>query len=300
MGYPTPGRRRQRTGGITVAELVDRQRPTPTTTGAVGTMPPAPDEHGEPGTVALAEVMPAAPERGTSTMARAGRIAGLCVGVLAVFGAVTAAWAVNDEQKAQPPVAAPYLEIAGVNALRLDSLAARLGDRGAGPVGAAQTPRIGSTENKDTNSKDTNSKNTESKDKPTNRPPRHGASTRKHPVSTSGEDTRRSDVPSDSQRSPEGVVRRFYRLLATDPDRAVRQLDPELAGTDAESLVRSWSGTRRVTVDQLTTSEDGTVTAVVRIQRPDGSWLRVRQLFRTTNGELPLIDSVRVLSAQRG
>jgi hypothetical protein len=100
------------------------------------------------------------------------------------------------------------------------------------------------------------------------------------------------------------VVSRFYRLLGSKPSSAAKLLNPHLLGSGLLDFVDSWQHTREVHVESVTRRSRDTVEAVVRVLRPDGTWLRLRQLVTLSGshgqGRLPVIEHVKLLSAQRG
>lgn len=294
MDDPTTGRRRHRSGGVSVAQLVDRGNPVGESISPTPEpMDTAPTRHAAPGatTILSADAPPAESraetEHGSSTLASVCRRVGLTVGVLAVCSAVTVAWAINQQEPQQQATAVPaHYEITGAQALRPDSVAAHLGeqrtarqDAQPGSAGPVHGPSDAQAD----------------EDRPPGRP--DGADLRAGAAEGS---TTSADAQVGRDSSPAALVRRFYELLARQPDRAAELLAPQLVGSDTASFVRSWSRMRDLRVEQVTTHPDGTVTAVVRMLEPDGTWLRVRQSLRTAGDELPRIDSVRLVSAQRG
>lgn len=297
MDYPTTGRRRQRSGAVSVAELVERSHPVDedpvptfeqTQTGAT--------RHSARGatTILSADAPPEEAVSGTeepasSTLAKICRTAGMTIGVLAVVAAVTTASTIDKQQPKQQPSTAPArYEITGVQALRPDAVAAHLGEQDAG----AGTQRDGKASPLPSPS------DGQADDR---MPGNAGRPAHAHTdASTVPGSTTSAGVQFGKDASPAVVVRRFYQLLAKDPSRAVTLLAPKLIGSGTDAFVQSWSRMRALRVEQLADHPDGTVTAVVRTLQPDGSWLRVRQLITTTGGPLPMIDTVRLVSAQRG
>ena len=105
-------------------------------------------------------------------------------------------------------------------------------------------------------------------------------------------------VRTDEQLSKTQLVERFFRLAAGAPDRAFSLLDGTLLGTDLGQFTRSWSGVRDVQVLDVREQGDG-VLAVVRLRLPDGSYLRLQQLFDVANTPPRRIIGAEILSAQR-
>jgi hypothetical protein len=95
------------------------------------------------------------------------------------------------------------------------------------------------------------------------------------------------------------IVRQFYRLLAAEPPAAFAMLDPALSAADPAGFVLSWASTRAVSVERIEAQPDKSVLAVVSVQRQDSTWLRVEQVFRTTDGHPPRIATAELLAAQR-
>jgi hypothetical protein len=101
-------------------------------------------------------------------------------------------------------------------------------------------------------------------------------------------------------QNPTDVVTEFYqRVVGPRPSSATNLLAPGLL-EDTSDFLRSWSETTAVEIEQVQPQSDSSVLAIVRMLRPDGSWMRVQQLLHVTSGLPRLIDSVELLSAQRG
>lgn len=298
MDYPTTGRRRQRSGGVSVAQLVERSHPVDESSAVTltATLEPVdhPTRHNGPSitTIPAADAPPAeealeGSERGTSTLARVCRTASLTIGVLAVAAAVTTAATIDKHQQKQQ-AAPPSYEITGVQALRPDAVAAHLGEQ-----------RTGSDAGRSSDVSPLPSPSDGQADDVLPRGMPRAGQVRPEASTTPGQTTS-ADANVNKDESPAGVVRHFYQVLAKAPGQAAGLLAPTLIGTNTQAFVRSWRQMRALRVEQLADHPDGTVTAVVRMLEPDGSWLRVRQLITTTDGDLPMIGTVRLVSAQRG
>ncbi|GAB2980674.1 hypothetical protein GCM10027184_33880 [Saccharothrix stipae] len=262
----TSGRRHNRAGSVTVAELI-RKQPTPV---RIRTRDQAttPGLAAEPSPVAYppgAQTDPRPPGRGST---RAAKLAGVATGAIVLFGSIAAASVLAGNRPAGPdqPRVEPPAAISGSSALRPDLLSAELGgdrsDRLPAPARQAVPPAA--------------------------------AAPQQSPVMV---------PPPQVNAGPEpqvDVVRRFFELLPAKPADASRLLSPELLGGDARDFVDSWDHVQAITIESTRLRPDGAVLAVVSMQERTGRWIRVEQLFRLTDTSVPRIVATEVLSAQRG
>ncbi|MFI9814860.1 hypothetical protein [Saccharothrix variisporea] len=256
----TSGRRHNRTGSVSVAELIRKQR-TPLRI-------PSPEQAATQGLVT--ELLGEPVHRSAPPPSRRGaRIAGLVTGVLVLLTSV-AAVAVLAGQRApgpeRPRPVAPR-EISGSSALRPDVLSAELGG-GTGPA----VP--------------------DGADAPAELVPM-AADELEAPSAVPPPSVATGPNPQVD------VVRRFYELLPAKPAEAARLLSPELVGGSARDFVTSWDRIQAMTIESTTARPDGSVLAVVSMQERTGRWMRVEQVFWLTDTSQPRIIATRVLSAQR-
>ncbi|MBB5954947.1 hypothetical protein FHS29_001517 [Saccharothrix tamanrassetensis] len=262
----TSGRRHNRAGSVSVAELI-RKQPAPVRIPfreQAANRAQVADLLGEPAHQAAPR-----PSR------RAARLAGLATGAVVLLASVAAASILASHRADGParPSVPPPAEISGSSALRPDVLSAELGgiDHLPAPVPpaplAADVPvdmplEVVSDEPPDTEVV----------------PPREAAT--------------RSKPQLD-------VVRHFYELLPAKPSEAAQLLTPELVGGNAGEFVAAWGRVQAITIESTALRPDGTVHAVVSMQELSGRWMRVEQLFWLTDTSRPRIVGTQVLSAQR-
>ncbi|XVV03189.1 hypothetical protein ACQPW3_38610 [Actinosynnema sp. CA-248983] len=260
----TSGRRHNRTGSVSVAELIRKQR-TPLRIHS-------PEQAADLGLVT--ELLGEPVHRSAPPPSRRGaRIAGLVAGALVLITSV-AAVAILAGHRAPGPdrsrVAAPR-EISGSSALRPDVLSAELGGTPAG-VDAPRAEVVPAPMAAD------------------------------EPVVVD-EPVAPSVVPPPSVATGPhprvDVVRRFYELLPAKPAEAARLLSPELVGGSGRDFVASWDRIQSITIESTSARPDGSVLAVVSMQERTGRWMRVEQVFWLTETTQPRIIGTRILSAQR-
>ncbi|PRY43648.1 hypothetical protein [Umezawaea tangerina] len=262
----TTGRRHNRAGSITVAELI-RNQPSPVRI----------PSREEADTEDLVEDVLGMEETDQRRSNRAAKAAGLVAGALVLFASVAAAsiLAGNRPESTSAPRTAAAIELSGSTALRPDLLSARLGDEPAAAPTAETTPSA-------SNAPIAADPRTET---PSSAPPTGSAAA---PPSVAIGSQPRIDV-----------VREFYSLLPAQPAAAALLLTSDLVGGDALGFVRSWSTIKAITVDSTTQRPDGSVLAEVSMQELDGRWLRVEQLFWFGDTSVPKIVGTELLSAQR-
>jgi len=261
----TTGRRHNRAGSITVAELI-RKQPSPIR---------IPSREEAETDVLVEDVLGLEESTDRRRPNRAAKAAGLMTGALVLFASVAAASILagkRPESPPEPPVAAP-IELSGSTALRPDLLSARLGN-------AEPAIPLDATGNASTA--------TPAPHAPLAADPSAPPSASVAPPPT---------LPPTSQPKID-VVRGFYDLLPANPTEASRLLTADLVGGNTLDFVRSWSTIKAITVESTTLQPDGSVLADVSMQELDGRWLRVQQRFWFADTSTPKIIATELLSAQ--
>ncbi|MFD4676355.1 hypothetical protein ACFWNN_42000 [Lentzea sp. NPDC058450] len=272
----TTGRRHNRAGSISVAELI-KQQPTSirilsnedAATDALVTSLLGPTET----MTATTAVIPVVPgrRRRDAKPSRIGRVAGLLTGAIVLVSSIAGAAILAGKRpdNAGVPVSKRPVALSGSSALRPDVLSAQLpNERPPAQTTDAVVPM-----------------------------PQPSALL----LETSAQETAEPATPEVSVGPlPQvDVVKKFYELLTTKPGAAAKLLSPELVGASPAEFVKSWGTIKTVNVDQTSVRPDGSVLAVVSMQEADGSWLRIEQLFWLTSTTQPRIVGTEVLSAQR-
>ncbi|GAA0237641.1 hypothetical protein GCM10010492_40920 [Saccharothrix mutabilis subsp. mutabilis] len=264
----TSGRRHNRTGSVSVAELIRKQR-TPLRI-------PSPEQAATQGLVT--ELLGEPVHRSAPPPSRRGaRIAGLVTGALVLITSVAAVAVLAGHRAPGPerPRAAAPREISGHSALRPDVLSAELGGS-AEPGGSTRTGDGAEP----------------------------GRPAEVAPLPMAADDPAAPSVvpPPSVATGPNprvDVVRRFYELLPAKPAEAARLLSPELVGGSGREFVAAWDRIQSITIESTSARPDGSVLAVVSMQERTGRWMRVEQVFWLTETSQPRITGTRVLSAQR-
>jgi hypothetical protein len=221
---------------------------------------------------------PGSHRRPVSKAAQAAKIAGLGVASFALCASIAYGSMITHERREHgaPEVAArPTMNISGEQALLPDRLNSVVPKGGA--TGLPELP------GPPTNASDTI-------DNPGAAPPM--ASPPAHQGSASGPALPRGEL------SKKELVEQFYRLVPTWPAQAFNLIDSTLLGTDLNQFVQSWSTVSGLEVLEVT-ERDNNVFAVVRMRLPDGTHLRVQQLFDVANTTPKRIVGAEILSAQR-
>lgn len=279
MERATKGRRHTRAGSVTVADLVGKQTPAlrvlhrkEEVTGRLGYDVPVPAR------------VPV-PESPTSRATKVARFAGYTAGALALFGSVAAASLITTRTQNTVLAAqsAPPGAITGATALRPDLL--------GGSLGATRQDRAPSAQSVSTPN-DIEQQTMAAVDTPQAAPQVTPESSTEAPVST--------DLPVEGPPENTEIVTQFYRLVGSRPAAAFALIDPGLLGADPSGFISSWSAVRAVKVERVEARPPNSVLAVVCVQQPDGKWLRVEQLLRTSRSTPPRITSAEILSAQLG
>lgn len=277
----TSGRRHNRAGSVSVAELIGKQPPPlrirSRDRDATREFPPEPFE---PAPVRVRPVP--RPTR------RAARLAGVLTGVVVLLAAVVAASLLasrRDTGPDRPRVEAPPA-ISGPSALRPDVLSAELDDS---PVDQAADGR---------------SADGRRVGQPVGQPAVDVPMDVDVPMAV---DVPPADTvvmppiePHPGPNAQVDAVRRFYGLLPAKPAEAARLLAPELLGGDVREFAAAWGRVQAITIESTTPLPDGAVLAAVSMQERTGRWLRVEQLFRLSDTTVPRIVGTEVLSAQQG
>jgi hypothetical protein len=281
---PTTGHRRHDAGSVTVVDLIRRQETGPVRIPSANEM----------ATVQLTdELLGELPEQPLdhprSWLARGAKLAGLALGSLLLCGSVYAASTLTHHPSATTAADGDGDDtvLTGIGALRPDTLAGQLGATGKPATTAPPAPTrapadpLGSGSIASGRATGTIS----------------GRST---PATTPAASTTTATPPTHS--SPADLVRAFYQLVATDPDRASQLLSPVLLhGKGANSgFDDAWSSLSGVQVESVRQVSAHSVQAVVRLREADGSWLRVVEVLHVTGGHDPLINGAELLSAQHG
>jgi hypothetical protein len=273
----TTGRRHNRVGSISVAELI-KQQPGPVRilsteeagTDALVTSLLGPTEN----MTATTAVIPVTPGRRRRTKSsRTAKVAGLVTGAIVLVSSVAGAAVLAGNRPANVgiPGTERLVALSGSSALRPDVLSAQL---------------------------------------PNERPPLQTTpDAAAAPMPQPSELLLETSAPTSAEPStPEvsvgplpqvDVVKKFYELLMTKPGSAAKLLSPDLVGANPADFVKSWGTVKVVNVDQTSVRPDGSVLAVVSMQEADGSWLRIEQIFWLTSTTQPRIVGTEVLSAQR-
>lgn len=291
MDRPSSGHRRHDaesgTGTVTVVDLIRREQGPVRIPSAdeAATIQFTMDLLGEPDPAGPADE----PEHG-GWLHKGAKLAGLAFGSILLCGSVYAASTLTHHGSGGDPAltdnALGDTVLTGAGALRPDEVAAQLsGATPYQPTPAAQTPQSAPAVGA-------------------------GAATGKATGTVVGTAPPSTTVPtttadsggpaSSGPRSATDVVRGFYDLLAKDPGLATEWLSPNLLAGDGLGFDQAWAALRRIELESVRQTTPNTVQAVVRMQEPDDSWLRVVVRLHVTSGTHPLINGAQLLSAQRG
>ncbi len=108
--------------------------------------------------------------------------------------------------------------------------------------------------------------------------------------------TPRSGASGEPDRG--AVVRAFYDLVRSEPERALGLLADTLAAGERGSLLSAWRSLTDVLVERVEPRDDGTVLVVVRMTPAHGTPLRVTQLLGLDEGPQSRISRARLLSVR--
>lgn len=107
-------------------------------------------------------------------------------------------------------------------------------------------------------------------------------------------------VPADDPNPTDAeLVKRYYKLLAEQPVKALSLLDGGLRQSDLSQFVDSWTQVRSIEVVEVHKRGDGELLAIVHMMLPDGGKARVQQLLRVTDGLPQRITGAEIVAAQR-
>jgi hypothetical protein len=289
---PSSGRRRHDaesgTGTVTVVDLIRREQGPVRIPSAdeAATIQFTMDLLGEPDPAGP----PDEPEHG-GWLHKGAKLAGLAFGSILLCGSVYAASTLTHRGSGggDPALSGNALAdtvLTGAGALRPDEVAAQLsGATPDRPAPAARTPRSAPAVGTGVAS-----------GKATGTVVGTAPASPTAPTTTADS----SGSVSSGRRSATDVVRSFYDLLAKDPGLATEWLSPNLLAGDGLGFDQAWASLRRIELESVRQTTPNTVQAVVRMQEPDGSWLRVVVRLHVTSGARPLINGAQLLSAQRG
>lgn len=237
-----------------------------------------------------------------SRTARAAKLIGLFVGVLALCASLVVAATLAQHRQRPALVVIPATvptEVTGVDALRPDALAKALGERipsqspvSTAPSAASATPRS-TTSPRPYNDNDGGNNGTSAVAAPPSAPVRSASGS---PSISASPSTAPTQPASEAAQQ---VVRSFFQLVTTSPNSALALLDPSMLGAGRDGFIRSWSGVSQVTVQSVRATTAGTVQAVISMRLLDGTLMRVVELLDLTSGNPPLINGAALLSAQR-
>jgi hypothetical protein len=213
-------------------------------------------------------------ERPRGWLARGAKLAGLAFGSIVLCGSVYAA-ATLTQHRPQAAADNDGAVLTGVGALLPDSVEAQLSQGAIAVPTTAGTPRAPAI---------------------TARPAGPVRSGRARVTTSSPVPV----APTQGLLNPADVVRSFYQLVGTDPTLAVQFLAPSLLHGDRHGFYDAWQGLSDVRIESVRQMSAHTAQAVILLEEPDGTWLRVVELLQVTGGGAPLISGAELLSAQHG
>lgn len=280
----TTGRRHIRAGSVHVTELIGKQ-PAPHD---IAALDPAGDtEPGADGTNGALESLldpghqpPSSHRRQPSKGAQLAKIAGLGVASFVLCGSIAFASMITHQRRdnaEQAAAARPTMEISGEQALLPDEL-----NRAVPRSAKAAMPTLPGAPANASGSIDNDGRAPMADAAPAGQPGDGG----------------QKQAATDDSASRKQLVEEFYRLIPTSPDKAFRLLDATLLGTDLAEFLQSWAMVTDVEVLDVRGHGDD-VLAVIRMQLPDGSHLRVQQLLNVAVTAPRRIVGAEILSAQR-
>ncbi|MFB9907147.1 hypothetical protein [Allokutzneria oryzae] len=279
MERSTTGRRHQRAGAVTVAELI-RKQPAPARGPArsvtdsqqlvselySSTQPTTPT----PAPVYFADPEPE-PDPREHPLLKPLRVLGIIVGALLLAGSVVAASVITADYGPHGPrtqYQAPQLN--GALALRPDLVLDRL-------VGA--TKATASSANTDT--------------KPLNRQP---AANR--PGTTTAKPTGTWQPNAVTPTTAVEVVQEFFQRLQHRPELAVQMLDTKLIGPDRAAFLKAWETVKSVRLQDVEQGKNG-VLSTMTLELANGTRLRMEQLLTLGAAEPRQIVAAELLSVQQ-
>ena len=272
----TTGRRHLRAGSVTVTELI-RKQPLPFDLPQPRQAEAGPVDDGSLDLLLEADGnAPSSHRRPPSRTAQLAKISMLAIGSLVLCGAIAFGSMITHERRdaaGNQPVARSAADISGEQALLPNLL-----NRAVPKAGIGGVPQLAGSP--------TNATGTI--DNPGPPPPPQAAPPAVPPAAP------RTDTPlTDTE-----LVKTFYELIPSWPDRAFGLLDGGLLGTSLGEFVKAWSGVSDVQVLDVR-QQGNNVLAVVRLRLPDGSFLRVQQLLEIANSTPRRIVGAQIISAAR-
>lgn len=114
--------------------------------------------------------------------------------------------------------------------------------------------------------------------------------------------TEAADSPADPStggvRGVTGVVRDFYRLLGTEPVRALRLVSTSLTDRQRVRIAHGWRALSSVEPHEIVPTRNGEVLATVAARDEAGTSIALRYSFSVTRGSDPRISRVRLRAAR--
>ncbi|WP_157405405.1 hypothetical protein [Actinopolyspora halophila] len=101
-----------------------------------------------------------------------------------------------------------------------------------------------------------------------------------------------------SMRGATGVVRDFYRLLGTDPVRALSLVSTSLTDRQRVRIAHGWRALSSVRPHEIVPTRNGEVLATVAARDDAGTSIALRYSFSVTRGSDPRISRVRLRAAR--
>ncbi|SDR15284.1 hypothetical protein [Actinopolyspora saharensis] len=129
-------------------------------------------------------------------------------------------------------------------------------------------------------------------------PPRLPAETPRSSASRTRPADSPADPPPESARESTGVVREFYRLLSSDPARALSLVSASLTDRQRLRIARGWHALSSIRPQEIVPTGNGEVLATVAARDEAGTGIALRHSFSITRGSDPRISRVRLRAAR--
>ncbi|NYH78473.1 hypothetical protein FHR84_001798 [Actinopolyspora biskrensis] len=131
-------------------------------------------------------------------------------------------------------------------------------------------------------------------------PPRLPAETPRLPElwTRTGTEDSPANPSAGSMRGATGVVRDFYRLLGTDPARALSLVSTSLTDRQRTRIAHGWRALSSVRPHEIVPTRNGEVLATVAARDDAGTSIALRYSFSVTRGDDPRISRVRLRAAR--